>query len=119
MFGLINRGELPEQVTNELENLIAKLRAMWSAEHNDDGTHLSNSTIPVGCVVLWAASTAPTGWLLCDGAAVLRTTYLDLFSVIGTTYGTGDGSTTFNIPGVSQVAFQSDPVSNYIIFTGV
>jgi microcystin-dependent protein len=47
---------------------------------------------------LWFTSTAPTGWLLCNGAAVSRTTYADLFAVIGTTYGSGNGSTTFNIP---------------------
>jgi microcystin-dependent protein len=45
-----------------------------------------------------AANTAPTGWLLCNGSAVSRTTYADLFTAIGTTYGVGDGSTTFNIP---------------------
>lgn len=47
---------------------------------------------------LWFTDTAPTGWLICDGAAVSRTTYADLFAVIGTTYGSGDGSTTFNLP---------------------
>lgn len=51
-----------------------------------------------GSIQMYAGSTAPSGWLICDGSAVSRTTYADLFSVIGTTYGTGDGSTTFNIP---------------------
>ena len=51
-----------------------------------------------GVVQLYAGSTAPTGWLICNGQAVSRTTYAALFAVIGTTYGTGDGSTTFNIP---------------------
>lgn len=45
-----------------------------------------------------ARSSTPTGWLLCDGSAVSRATYSDLFSAIGTAYGTGDGSTTFNVP---------------------
>lgn len=45
-----------------------------------------------------ARSSAPSGWLLCDGSAVSRTTYATLFAAIGTTYGTGDGSTTFNVP---------------------
>ena len=45
-----------------------------------------------------ARSSAPTGYLLCDGSAVSRTTYARLFTAIGTTYGTGNGSTTFNIP---------------------
>ena len=51
-----------------------------------------------GMIQMFAGSTAPTGWLMCDGSAVSRTTYAKLFSVIGTTYGTGDGSTTFNLP---------------------
>ena len=57
-----------------------------------------NTNTPVGSISLFAGKTAPTGWLICDGSAVSRTTYANLFSVIGTTYGTGDGSTTFNIP---------------------
>ena len=57
-----------------------------------------NTNTPVGSISLFAGTTAPNGWLICDGSAVSRTTYANLFSVIGTTYGTGDGSTTFNIP---------------------
>lgn len=53
-----------------------------------------------GTIVPWGGTTAPTGWLECDGAAVSRTTYADLFTAIGTTYGSGDGSTTFNVPDV-------------------
>lgn len=54
--------------------------------------------IPVGGVQAFAGSSAPTGWLLCYGQAVSRTTYAALYAVIGTTYGTGNGSTTFNLP---------------------
>ena len=53
---------------------------------------------PTGAIITFAGSSAPSGYLLCDGSAVSRTTYADLFTVIGTTYGTGDGSTTFNVP---------------------
>ena len=55
---------------------------------------------PAGTVNPFAGSSAPSGWLLCDGRStgISRTTYADLFAVIGTTYGTGDGSTTFNLP---------------------
>lgn len=52
----------------------------------------------IGTIIQWASNTLPTGWLLCDGSAVSRTTYADLFDVIGTTFGSGDGSTTFNLP---------------------
>lgn len=54
--------------------------------------------IPVGVVQAFAGATTPQGWLLCDGSAVSRTDYADLYAVIGDTYGAGDGSTTFNLP---------------------
>lgn len=54
--------------------------------------------VPTGCVQAYAGTTTPAGWLLCDGSAVSRTDYADLYAVIGDTYGTGDGSTTFNVP---------------------
>ena len=53
---------------------------------------------PAGAIEAYAGSTAPTGWLLSFGQAVSRTTYANLFAVISTTYGSGDGSTTFNLP---------------------
>lgn len=54
--------------------------------------------MPVASIVQTAASSSPSGWLLCEGQAVSRTTYASLFTTIGTVYGAGDGSTTFNIP---------------------
>lgn len=51
-----------------------------------------------GCIYWWPTETAPTGALECNGAAVSRTTYSRLYGIIGTTYGVGDGSTTFNLP---------------------
>ena len=54
-----------------------------------------------GSILMFAGSVAPQGWLICDGSAVSRSTYSDLFEIIGTTYGHGDGSTTFNIPDLS------------------
>ena len=55
-------------------------------------------SVPVGGIMPYAGSTAPFGYLLCQGQAISRTTYADLFAIIGTTYGGGDGSSTFNIP---------------------
>lgn len=54
--------------------------------------------VPTGAVLPFAGTTAPTDYLLCDGSAVSRTTYADLFTAISTTYGEGDSSTTFNLP---------------------
>lgn len=56
---------------------------------------------PAGIVLPFAGSTAPQGYLLCDGSAVSRDTYSALFDAIGTVYGAGDGSTTFNVPDLS------------------
>lgn len=64
----------------------------------DNDPRLSVVEITSGFINLWATGVAPTGWLLCQGQAVSRTTYDDLFTVIGTTYGVGDGTTTFNLP---------------------
>jgi len=54
--------------------------------------------VPPGAVMAFAMTTAPTGWLEANGAAVSRTDYAALFAIIGTTYGAGDGTTTFNLP---------------------
>jgi microcystin-dependent protein len=53
---------------------------------------------PTGGLIMWGTASAPTGWLLCDGSAVSRSTYSALFSVVSTTFGVGDGTTTFNVP---------------------
>lgn len=52
----------------------------------------------VGFITMYAGTSAPGGWLFCDGSAISRVTYSDLFNIIGTSFGVGDGSTTFNIP---------------------
>lgn len=57
---------------------------------------------PVGSIVPYGGTTAPNGWLICQGQAVSRTTYAELFAVIGTAFGSGDGSTTFNIPDLRE-----------------
>ena len=54
--------------------------------------------LPAGMIMPYAGTAAPTGWLACDGSAVSRTTYADLFTAISTTWGVGDGSLTFNLP---------------------
>ena len=59
---------------------------------------LQNTMIGVGAVAAFAMDTPPAGWLECDGAEISRTTYAALFAAIGTTYGAGDGSSTFAVP---------------------
>jgi microcystin-dependent protein len=68
------------------------------------------SGVPAGSMMMWPKSAPPAGWLVRDGSAVSRTTYSSLFAVIGEDYGTGDGSTTFNLPddrGLTQVGYKA------------
>jgi microcystin-dependent protein len=68
--------------------------------------------MPAGMIMAYAATTPPKGWVTCNGAALSRTTYATLFSIIGTSYGTGDGSTTFNVPslaGRTLIGFGAGP----------
>lgn len=70
---------------------------------------------PTGSVIIWSTASAPAGYLICDGSAISRTTYANLFSVIGTTYGSGDGNTTFNLPNfINRYAIGSQSVGTYI-----
>ena len=75
-------------------------------EYQQEGTpfgakeamQLYDGIVPPGMIAPYAGKTAPEGWLLCDGSAVSRTTYAALYAAIGTTYGAGNGSTTFTLP---------------------
>lgn len=70
---------------------------VWGAAPGGGGGG-GGTVVPAGAIMHMHRASAPAGWLLCDGSAVSRTTYAALFSVIGTTYGAGDGSSTFNLP---------------------
>jgi microcystin-dependent protein len=67
-----------------------------------NGFVFDKGSVPTGTMLTYSGSSAPSGWLICDGSAISRTTYSSLFGVIGTTYGTGDGSSTFNIPNMKD-----------------
>lgn len=76
-------------------------KALWDGIVQSGALTQANATVtpqPVGALMPFAGASAPAGWLLCGGQAVSRTTYSALFAVVGTTYGVGDGSTTFNVP---------------------
>lgn len=89
-------------VTEELRRLIvdAGLTPDYTntAQISQAVQALVGAINPAGVVSFFARNTAPTGWLKANGAAVSRTTYAPLFAAIGTTFGSGDGSTTFNLP---------------------
>lgn len=87
---------------------------------NISGTITANAGLPpVGSVTAFAGSTTPSGWLLCDGSNVSRTTYSDLFEVIGTTYGEGDGSTTFGLPNLVDRFIQGNSTSGTVKNAGL
>ena len=70
-----------------------------ATKYNFDGANLTGiEGIPTATIVPWSSASVPSGFLECNGANVSRTTYADLFAVVGTTYGTGDGSSTFGLP---------------------
>lgn len=73
-------------------------------------TDYVDARMPTGTILPFGGSTAPSGFLLCNGGAVSRTTYASLFAVIGTTYGAGDGSTTFNLPNLVGLTSDDVPV---------
>jgi microcystin-dependent protein len=70
-----------------------------ATKYNFSGADLTGiEGIPTATIVPWSASSVPTGFLECNGALVSRTTYSALFAIVGTTYGAGDGSSTFALP---------------------
>lgn len=76
----------------QVNSLITTATASFAAE--------IAAAMPIGSVIMWLKSAVPPGFLEMNGAAVSRTTYADLYDILGTTYGSGDGSTTFNLPEV-------------------
>ena len=78
-----------EDTTNWEETTLASMSG---------GGGVTGDTLPIGSIMPYGSATAPINWLVCDGSAVSRTTYAELFSAIGTSFGSGDGSTTFNLP---------------------
>ena len=72
-------------------------QTLWEKAGRDTGPSVG-ADFPFGFINLYGGNSAPAGWLLCDGSAVSRVTFSDLFAVIGTAYGVGDGVTSFNVP---------------------
>lgn len=83
------------------------------------GTSVTSGESPIGAVISYAGASAPVGWLLCNGAAVSRATYSQLFAVISTTFGVGNGTTTFNVPDLrDRVALTKGTVNATLAATG-
>ena len=79
----------------------------------------ADDLLPIGSYIQFAGSQAPAGFLVCNGGAISRTTYSALFAVIGTTYGSGDGSTTFNLPNLTDRFLQGSTTSGTVKNAGL
>lgn len=112
VIGDLNATEDPKVRTalSDIQTVVNSLDNTNLAANADiNGSKLLNTSVaagklvagilpPAGALMPFAGSAAPTGYLLCEGQPVSRTAYADLFAAISTTYGVGDGSTTFNVP---------------------
>jgi microcystin-dependent protein len=98
----IESGATADQTASEILTAIKTVDGAGSGLDADtlDGIQANDSSIlnPTGSIIMYGAASAPSGYYLCEGAAISRSTYSALFGVISTTYGAGDGSTTFNVP---------------------
>ena len=85
-----------------------------ATRYDFDGANLTGiEGIPTATIVPWSTASVPTGFLECNGTAVSRSTYSALFAIVGTTYGVGDGSTTFNVPDLQDnVPIGKSPTKN-------
>ena len=103
-----NSSGVPAWRDNQKELTQAQYDALSTSEKNNGTIYLItdgepeytviNDSVPIGAIQSYAGAACPYGWLMCDGSAVSREAYPELFTVIGTRYGSGNGSTTFNLP---------------------
>jgi microcystin-dependent protein len=93
----------PNSLSSNYTITLPQIPAAQSALEIDTSGNITTVSIfvPTGALLPFAGATAPSGFLICDGSAYSRTTYSALFAVIGTSYGSGNGSTTFNIPNMA------------------
>jgi len=101
-----------------MANPISKLNLVINGVTTQLDVHDANA-LPTGSYIQFAGSQAPDGFLVCNGGEISRTTYSQLFAVIGTTYGSGDGSTTFNLPNLIDRFLQGSETSGTIKDAGL
>ncbi len=118
------KGQLDKDAAGHLQNEIGNLNNLGTADKSSLVAAINylmrSATLPVGIITPTASETIPAGWLLCDGSAVSRETYAALYSAIGTTYGSGDGTSTFNLPDMrNRIAVGNfyDSFKTYEVYT--
>jgi len=101
-FSSLNTDKIETSVldtdTTLAANSDSKVATQKAVKTYVDATAGQTYLVPTGAILPYGGSTAPTNYLLCDGSAVSRSTYAALFAILSTSYGVGDGSTTFNLP---------------------
>lgn len=95
---LLYDGTWASSAENELAEVTRQIDELLSSWYVKEPV----VSVPIGSIVYFGSNTPPEKWLICDGSEVSRTTYADLFAVIGTTFGFGDSSTTFNLPNLEE-----------------
>lgn len=100
-YGHVKLSDATDGTEGESDGVAATPAAVATVQATVDALSI-DLALPAGVTVPYAGATSPTGWLLCNGQAVSRTSYSRLFAAIGTTYGQGDGSTTFNVPDLRE-----------------
>ena len=122
-----------DQALQDVKGYVDAHNGVLTIQKNGDdiGTFSANQTtnetinievpdaLPIGSYIQFAGSQAPAGFLVCNGGEISRTTYSALFAVIGTTYGSGDGSTTFNLPDLTDRFLQGGTTSGTVKDAGL
>lgn len=91
------RANADNDLQAQITDVVTNLNAEYTQRVNADNAIIPY-LVPSGVMMDWPALVPPSGWLICDGSAVSRTTFSNLFGLIGTTFGAGNGTTTFNLP---------------------
>ena len=98
---LLYDGELAIEMDDNSSKLKLKMKCGDGITRWNDLPYITGGGVPVATILPFAGTTIPEEYLLCNGQAVSRSDYADLFSVLGTKYGNGDGSSTFNLPNMN------------------
>lgn len=110
------------EAKSSADEKVSALESLLRDLINDERSNLEaqiQKAVPAGTVMAFAANSTPDGFLLCNGAAVSRSTYAALFSAIGTTYGAGDGSSTFALPNLTDKFIQGSGTAGTVKAAGL
>lgn len=105
LINFVPNTKIKASEVNDNFNQIAEELSLTQGTVEQLNSIVTVGVVPTGSVLYFAGASVPDGYLLCDGSAVSRSTYATLYTRIGTTYGAGDGTTTFNVPKLTDDRF--------------